>query len=74
MGNNSKHIPPAAIAAIAGAFTLGAAPAFAEHYVDWAPVLSYQFNGREYVTRLPYDPGERVRLRVNVAIDSGPPG
>ena len=35
--------------------------------------VRYQFNGREYVTRLPYDPGERVRLRVSVAVDTGAP-
>ena len=35
--------------------------------------VRYQYNGREHVTRLPYDPGERVRLRVNVAIDNTPP-
>jgi uncharacterized protein YcfJ len=35
--------------------------------------VRYQYNGREYTTRLPYDPGERVRLRVSVAIDSAPP-
>jgi len=35
--------------------------------------VRYQYNGREYVTRLPYDPGERVRLSVNVAVDDGPP-
>jgi uncharacterized protein YcfJ len=183
MSNIRKHFSRRAIVAVAGAFTLGAAPAFAERYIDWAPVLSstpvfqrvsqprqecwnetvttnevrrsadvpvgaivggiaggvlghqigsgrgndvatvagaiagtvvgnnldqnnrsstttvtpttrdvqrcrtvpgyadviqgfdvrYQYNGREYVTRLPYDPGERVRLRVNVAIDNGPP-
>ncbi len=35
--------------------------------------VRYQYSGREYVTRLPYDPGERIRLRVNVAVDTGPP-
>jgi uncharacterized protein YcfJ len=181
-GNTRKQSSPVAAAAIVGAFALGATPAFAERYIDWAPVLSstpvyqrvsqprqecwteqvatnevrrspdvpvgaivggiaggvlghqigsgrgndvatvagaiagtvvgnsidqnnranttvvpttrdvqrcrtvqgyadviqgfdvrYQFNGREYVTRLPYDPGERVRLRVSVAVDTGPP-
>jgi len=35
--------------------------------------VRYQYGGREFVTRLPYDPGERIRLHVNVAIDAGPP-
>ena len=35
--------------------------------------VRYQYNGREYVSRLPYDPGQQVRVRVNVAIDTGPP-
>ncbi|HET9045366.1 MAG TPA: glycine zipper 2TM domain-containing protein [Casimicrobiaceae bacterium] len=183
MSNNSKHLSRVAMVTVVGALGLGAAPAFAERYVDWAPVLSstpvyqrvnqprqecwteqvttnevrrspdvpvgaivggivggvlghqigsgrgndvatvagaiggtvvgnnldqnnrtntttvtpttrdvqrcrtvpgyadviqgfdvrYQYNGREYTARLPYDPGERVRLRVNVAIDTGPP-
>jgi uncharacterized protein YcfJ len=183
MRNNSKQISLASVAAAAGAFAIGAAPAYAERYVDWAPVVSstpvyqrvnqpkqecwteqvttnevrrsadipvgaivggivggvlghqigsgrgndvatvagaiggtvvgnnldqnnrtstttatpttqnvqrcrtvpgyadviqgfdvhYQYNGHEYVTRLPYDPGERVRLRVNVAVDTTPP-
>lgn len=29
--------------------------------------VTYEYNGREYTTRLPYDPGERIRVRVNVA-------
>jgi uncharacterized protein YcfJ len=29
--------------------------------------VTYEFNGREYTTRLPYDPGERIRVRVAVA-------
>lgn len=29
--------------------------------------VTYQYNGREYTTRLPYDPGERIRVRVAVA-------
>jgi uncharacterized protein YcfJ len=29
--------------------------------------VTYEFNGREHTTRLPYDPGERIRLRVAVA-------
>jgi uncharacterized protein YcfJ len=30
--------------------------------------VSYEYNGREYTTRLPYDPGERIRVRVAVAV------
>jgi uncharacterized protein YcfJ len=29
--------------------------------------VTYQYNGREYTTRLPYDPGEKLRIRVAVA-------
>ena len=29
--------------------------------------VTYEYNGREYTTRLPYDPGERIRVRVAVA-------
>ena len=29
--------------------------------------VTYQVNGRDYTTRLPYDPGERIRVRVAVA-------
>jgi uncharacterized protein YcfJ len=29
--------------------------------------VSYRYNGRDYVTQLPYDPGERIRVRVAVA-------
>jgi uncharacterized protein YcfJ len=29
--------------------------------------VSYEYNGREYTTRLPYDPGERIKVRVAVA-------
>ncbi|MGH8189346.1 MAG: glycine zipper 2TM domain-containing protein, partial [Steroidobacteraceae bacterium] len=29
--------------------------------------VTYQYNGREYTTRLPYDPGERIRVRVAIA-------
>ena len=29
--------------------------------------VTYEFNGREYDTRLPYDPGEKIRVRVAVA-------
>lgn len=28
--------------------------------------VAYEYNGRRYETRLPYDPGERVRVRVDV--------
>jgi uncharacterized protein YcfJ len=30
--------------------------------------VSYEYNGREYTTRLPYDPGDRIRVRVAVAV------
>jgi uncharacterized protein YcfJ len=29
--------------------------------------VTYQYNGREYTTRMPYDPGERIKVRVAVA-------
>ena len=29
--------------------------------------VTYEYNGREYTTRLPYDPGEQIRVRVAVA-------
>lgn len=29
--------------------------------------VTYEYNGREYTTRLPYDPGERMRVQVAVA-------
>jgi len=29
--------------------------------------VTYEYNGREYTTRMPYDPGERMRVRVAVA-------
>jgi uncharacterized protein YcfJ len=28
--------------------------------------VEYEYNGRRYHTRLPYDPGERIRIRVDV--------
>jgi len=28
--------------------------------------VSYTYNGRRYMTRMPYDPGDRVRIRVDV--------
>jgi len=29
--------------------------------------VTYEYHGREFTTRLPYDPGERIRVRVDVA-------
>jgi len=29
--------------------------------------VTYEYNGRHYKTQLPYDPGERIRVRVAVA-------
>jgi uncharacterized protein YcfJ len=29
--------------------------------------VTYEYNGREYTTRLPYDPGSKIRVRVAVA-------
>jgi uncharacterized protein YcfJ len=29
--------------------------------------VTYEYNGREFTTRMPYDPGERIRVRVAVA-------
>lgn len=29
--------------------------------------VTYEYAGREYVTRMPYDPGERIRVRVDVS-------
>jgi len=29
--------------------------------------VTYEYNGREYTTRMPYDPGSRIRVRVAVA-------
>jgi uncharacterized protein YcfJ len=28
--------------------------------------VTYEYAGREYVTRMPYDPGERIQVRVDV--------
>jgi uncharacterized protein YcfJ len=28
--------------------------------------VTYEYGGRDYTTRMPYDPGERVRIRVDV--------
>jgi uncharacterized protein YcfJ len=33
--------------------------------------VTYEYAGREYVTRLPYDPGERLRVRVDVTPAAG---
>lgn len=29
--------------------------------------VRYEYAGREYVTRMPYDPGDRIRVRVDVS-------
>jgi uncharacterized protein YcfJ len=29
--------------------------------------VTYEYNGREYTTRMPHDPGERIRVRVAVS-------
>jgi uncharacterized protein YcfJ len=31
--------------------------------------VTYVYNGREYTTRMPYDPGRRIRVDVNVRPD-----
>jgi uncharacterized protein YcfJ len=33
--------------------------------------VTYVYAGREYVTRMPYDPGERIRVRVDVTPAAG---
>lgn len=33
--------------------------------------VTYEYAGREYTTRMPYDPGERVRIRVDVTPTRG---
>jgi len=33
--------------------------------------VTYEYAGREYLTRLPYDPGERIRIRVDVTPAAG---
>ena len=33
--------------------------------------VTYEYAGREYVTRMPYDPGERIRVRVDVTPADG---
>jgi uncharacterized protein YcfJ len=34
-------------------------------------LVAYRYNGRDYSTVLPYDPGPNLRLRVSVAPDNG---
>lgn len=29
-------------------------------------LVTYEYGGRDYTTRMPYDPGERVRIRIDV--------
>jgi uncharacterized protein YcfJ len=31
--------------------------------------VTYEYNGQRFVTQLPYDPGRRIRIRVNVVPD-----
>jgi uncharacterized protein YcfJ len=33
--------------------------------------VTYEYAGREYLTRMPYDPGERIRVRVDVTPAAG---
>ena len=33
--------------------------------------VTYEYAGREYMTRMPYDPGERLRVRVDVTPTEG---
>lgn len=33
--------------------------------------VTYEYAGREYVTQMPYDPGERLRIRVDVTPTEG---
>jgi hypothetical protein len=28
--------------------------------------VTYRYNGRDYRTQMPYEPGERIRVRVSV--------
>ncbi len=35
--------------------------------------VRYRWNGREFMTRMPYDPGRRVRVAVNIDPVSEPP-
>ena len=35
--------------------------------------VRYRYGGREFVTRLPYDPGRRIRLAVDVRVAEEPP-
>ena len=38
--------------------------------------VRYRYNGREYVSRMPYDPGRRIRVAINVdpVVENPPPG
>lgn len=33
--------------------------------------VTYEYAGREYMTRMPYDPGDRIRVRVDVTPTEG---
>jgi uncharacterized protein YcfJ len=33
--------------------------------------VTYEYAGRQYLTRLPYDPGDRIRIRVDVKPANG---
>ena len=33
--------------------------------------VTYEYAGREYITRMPYDPGDRIRVRVDVTPTEG---
>jgi uncharacterized protein YcfJ len=33
--------------------------------------VTYEYAGRQYLTRLPYDPGDRIRIRVDVTPANG---
>ena len=35
--------------------------------------VTYEYNGREFTTRMPYDPGEKIRVRVAVSPASDRP-
>ena len=39
-----------------------------EQRIDGYEVI-YSYNGRKYATRTPYDPGKRIRIRVDVRPD-----
>jgi uncharacterized protein YcfJ len=36
--------------------------------------VEYQFKGEKYMSRLPSDPGSRLRVRMSVVPDDSPPG